>query len=170
MDPYRSAVAAVAGNVIGGTGIALALCGTAVQGLIAYVSVRWWLNLLARRDHLPAWIYGWATDFANALDNDDTVVIAYVLTTLDRGDKTLAYGGLVHDLAIRPDGSIAWIGLFDCERCLVDLGTRIEDASLSDALSRFTFMTIAGNIRNVAFETIALPQLQSPIGDPTSAP
>lgn len=155
LDPYHSAFDVVGGKGIGGDAVTVALLGVAGQSLLTYAAIRRWLRRQAERDQLPAWIYGWATSLANALDNSGTAVIAYVMTTTEHGDKVLAYGGLVHDISLKPDGCITRITLTDCERYLVDLGASFDDPSLSPTLSRFSFMAIdAQTIRNIAFETI----------------
>ncbi|MFV0625015.1 hypothetical protein ACBY01_13535 [Sphingomonas sp. ac-8] len=155
LDPYHSALDVVGGKGIGGNAVTVALLGVAGQSLLTYLAIRGWLRSRARRDRLPAWIYGWATSLADALDNSDTAVIAYVMTTVEHDGKTLAYGGLVHDISLKPDGCITRITLTDCERYLIDLDASLADASLSPALSRFSFMAIdAQTIRNIAFETI----------------
>ena len=155
LDPYRSALDVVGGKGIGGHAVTVALGGVAVQSGLTYAAIRLWLRRKARQDQLPPWIYGWATSLANALDNSGTAVIAYVMTTTEHGDKVLAYGGLVHDISLKPDGCITRITLTDCERYLVDLGASFDDPSLSPTLSRFSFMAIdAQTIRNIAFETI----------------
>jgi hypothetical protein len=155
LDPYHSALDVVGGKGIGGNAVTLALIGVTAQSLLTYAAIRRWLRRQAEKDQLPAWIYGWATSLANALDNSGTAVIAYVMTTTEHGDKVLAYGGLVHDISLKPDGCITRITLTDCERYLVDLDASFDDPSLSPTLSRFSFMAIdAQTIRNIAFETI----------------
>lgn len=120
--------------------------------------MRFWLRRLARRDRLPRWIYGWASWLANAADNADTIILAYVLTDAEVDGRTVGYGGVVNDLALRPDGGITRITLTTCERYLVDLGAARDTPSLSQALSRFPFMVLdAARIRNIAFEAIVLP-------------
>lgn len=160
VDPYGSAIKAVTGHGIGGTALSLALLAVCGQAAVIYWGIRWRLTVLARSDRLPAWIYGWATLLADGLDNQDTAVLAYVLTTSECGGKALAYGGLVHDIALKPDGSVTRITLTDCERYLVDLMAPADENSLSDALSSFSFMVIdAAHIRNIAFETIDVPSV-----------
>jgi hypothetical protein len=157
LNPYGSAVHAIEGGAIGGAGITLALAGTAAQGLGSYGLVRSILAMLARRDRLPAWIYGWAVPLANAVDNRGGAVFAYVLTSAEMQGKAVGYGGLVYDLALKPDGCVSRITLHNCERYLVDLASPSSEPSLSGALSRMAFMIIeASNIRNIAFEAIRL--------------
>ena len=170
LDPYHSAIVAMGGQGISGAGVTLVLLGVTLQSIASYAGVRFWLDRRARQDRLPAWIYGWATSLANALDNDDSAVIAYVLTKTVCGDRTLAYGGLVHNLSMKPDGTITRIALTECERYLVDLQSTFDTASLLDALSRFSFMTIdADNVQNVAFEVIDLAVYADDV-DPPGAP
>lgn len=170
LDPYRGAALAMAGKGISGAGITLALAGVTVQALLAYAAFRAWLRRRALRDSLPAWIYGWATPLANTLDNGDGAVLAYVLTKTECDGRTLAYGGLVHNLSLKPDGSIIRIALTECERYLVDLRSMGDEASLSDALSRFSFMTIeAENIQNVAFEALDLSSETTLVDPPGGA-
>ena len=159
LDPYGGAMRALAGGGIGGTALSLSLLGVVVQGAIIYGAVRGWLGRLARRDSLPNWIYGWAKPLADSLDNDDTLVVAYVLTTIDIAGKVVAYCGMLNDLAMKADGSVSRITLRECERYLVDLNGDAEHASLSVALSTFSFMVIeTANIRNIAFETLIVDQ------------
>lgn len=169
LDPYHGAVLAMSGTAINGVSMALALAGVTAQATVAYVAIRLWLRRLATRDQLPAWIYGWATPLANTLDDDDRAVIAYVLTKTECDGRTLAYGGLVHNLSLKPDGSVIRIALTECERYLVDLTSSLDDASLSKALSRFSFMTIeADNIENIAFEAIDLGVAPNNVDGPDS--
>lgn len=162
LDPYRSALAAVAGKGIGGTALGLALAAVSVQGATTYSAARLWLNGLARRDRLPAWIYGWSAQLANAADNADTAIVAHILTTTDVDAAAVAYGGLLYDLALRPDGAITRITLVEVERYLVDLAAPRDRPSLTDALSQLSFIILDdANIRNVAFEVVDLPQLAS---------
>jgi hypothetical protein len=154
-DPYRSVFTAMAGKGMGTSGTAMALGGVLIQSGIVYGSCRVWLNRRAKKDNLPAWIYGWATELANSLDNSNTAVIAYVLTTMDLDGKTVAYGGLLNDIKLDSNGSVTRVTLVSCERYLVDLKTTLDDASLSPPLSQFTFMSVEGShIRNLTFETI----------------
>ncbi|MBX3592917.1 hypothetical protein [Sphingomonas sp.] len=157
VDPYAAAFRAMgsqeaSGDAIGGlVGIAL------MQGLIAYVIVRAYLRHLAKSDQLPAWIYGWAVDIANAADNEDEFVVAYVLTTHDHSDKTIVYGGVLYEMGLKSDGCITRIALWDCERYLADLSAGMNIKTLPSPSSRFPFMIIdASQIRNVAFEVVDL--------------
>ena len=157
LDPYAAALGAIerekaSGEAIGGLlGVALS------QGIAAYALVRFYLHWEASRDRLPAWIYGWATDIANAADNDTNLIVAYILTNHDHDGKTIVYAGALYDMALKSDGSIARMTLWDCERYLANLGASLEDKTLPAPLSRFPFMIIDGaHIRNVAFEIVDL--------------
>lgn len=158
VEPYGAAFRAINAKRITSLGVLFAMAGLTIQTLVTYLVVAWWLRRLARADALPPWIYSWAVDLANSLDNVDTALVAYVLTTTDSGGKAVAYGGLLNDLALRSDGGIARITLVECERYLVDLQATLSTASLSAAKSQFSFMAIdADQIRNVAFEALSLP-------------
>ncbi len=123
-----------------------------IQGIAGYLIVRKWLEYLARRDRLPHWIYGWAVEIANAVDNDDTLIIAYVLTTIDINSKTVAYGGMLGDVALKSDGSVTRITLLECDRYLVDLTSADNPQGVGQPLSNFPLMIIdAPNIRNISF-------------------
>lgn len=155
LDPYRPATSAIANGTANGSALTFLLMAVIVQGLVAYVGLRSWLVWLARRNRLPAWIYGWARELANSLDDDDSAILAYVLTNTDQGDRTVAYGGLLYDLALKPDGCVSRITLVSCDRYLVDLSAPLENDSLSAPLSQFAFMVIdSANIRNIAFEAL----------------
>jgi hypothetical protein len=158
LDPYAAAVSALSGKGIAGTALAMTLTAVVVQGAAAYAGTRQILASLAHRDRLPAWIYGWAKPLADSLDNDDTVILAYVLTDIEQNGKSVVYGGLLNDMALKSDGCVSRITLTACERYLVDLGAPLATPSLSTALSNFPFMVIdAAHIRNIAFETLTLP-------------
>ena len=129
--------------------------GALLQGGITYWLILQYLRHLARADKLPAWIYGWSVDIANSVDNASEIVIAYVLTNAEKDDKSIVYGGVLYDIALKPDGCVSRITLWDCERYLADLSAKLPDPTLPEALSRFPFMLIeSSNIRNIAFEVI----------------
>lgn len=157
LDPYARAFAAVEDKSVSGHALGGLLFFALVQGGIAYALVRTWLGWLARRDRLPSWIYGWATNIANAADNGDTLIVAYVLTTHDHGGQAIVYGGVLYDMALKPDGCISRITLWDCERYRANLDGGVDERTLPAPSSRFHFMMIeAAHIRNVAFEIVDL--------------
>lgn len=163
LDPYGAALGVTSGGTATGSSIAFALGGIAVQGAATYVATQFWLRWCARRDALPAWIYGWARDLANSADNEETFIIAYVLTTAEHQGRSIVYGGGLQDMALKPDGCVSRITLYECERYLADLGAPLPDPTLPEPLSRFPFMIIdAENIRNVAFETLDLGRPSAP--------
>lgn len=155
LDPYAAAFGAIEAEQVNGDALG-GLVGIALlQGLIAYKLVRFYLRHLARIDRLPAWIYGWATDIANAADNEDELIVAYVLTTHDHDGKSIVYAGALYDMALKPDGCISRMTLWDCERYLANLASGLDEKTLPVPSSRFPFMVIdASQIRNVAFEVV----------------
>lgn len=158
LDPYHAAFGAISVADARSAGVFWAMSGLVAQAILVYSVASRWLVYRAMSDNLPPWIYGWAVDLANSLDNVDTVIVAYVLTVTNVGDQVVAYGGPLNDLALKPDGTIARITLVQCERYLVDLVADSAERSLSGAKSRFTFMVIDGaQIRNVSFEALLLP-------------
>lgn len=157
IDPYAAAFhamdhGAASGRALGGLiGIAL------LQGAAAFALVRLVMRHLARQDRLPSWIYGWATGIANAADNDDTLIVAYVLTTHDHDGKAIVYAGVLYDMALKSDGNVARITLWDCERYLANLSGGLDEKTLPAPSSRFPFLILdAGQIRNIAFEIVDL--------------
>jgi hypothetical protein len=158
LDPYRAAFAAAGGGGMGGKALTISLVGIFLQSGTVYLAVRSSIKWLARRDRLPSWIYGWVTEIANALDNEDIALIAFVLSNIECNGKFVVYGGIVHRVILKQDGSIALITLIDCDRYLIDLASEIEAGSLTPSLSHFEFMQIESDaIRNVTFEPINLP-------------
>lgn len=158
LDPYSTAFRSLKDAQAPGRTLGMILGISLAQGVVAYVLVRRWLDHLAARDRLPAWIYGWATDIANAVDNADTLVIAYISTTQDVGDHVVLYGGLLYDMALRADGSILRLTLWDCERYLADFATPAGTPTTSAPNSSFPFMMIeASQIRNVVFRVVTVP-------------
>jgi hypothetical protein len=152
-DLYDTATRALANDDIRSETLTTLLIAALVQGVVAYAAARFWLIRLARKNRLPPWIYGWATNIANSADDDDTLIIAYVLTTAEHGGQAVVYGGALLDIALKPDGCVSRITLWDAERYLVDL----DSDTASRPLSRFPLMIIdAENIRNIAFDTITL--------------
>lgn len=162
--PGGADVFATIGNALGPRGlsagaVAAGLAVIGAQSVAVFVAVRGWLRFLARKDALPPWIYGWSTEIANSLDNPDRAIIAYVMTTTDvatgAGSGTVVYVGMLLDMALRTDGAVTRITLWDGERYLVDLAAREE--ALPTPLARFPMMIIdAANIRNIAFEVLLL--------------
>lgn len=160
LDPYARAFQAIDGKGVTGHALGGLLGAALLQGIVAYIGVRLYLRRLALADRLPSWIYGWATDIANAVDNDDVLVVAYVLTNHDLGGRPIVYGGVLYDMALKSDGAISRLTLWDCERYLADLGGTIDQPTLPVPSSRFQFMMIeASQIRNVAFEIVDLADL-----------
>lgn len=157
LDPYARAFHAMGSKGANARILAALLLLATAQGGLAFGLVRTWLNRRARRDRLPAWLYGWAVGLANAADNEDTLVVAYVLTTHEVAGETVVYAGGLFDLGLRSDGSIARLTLWDCERHLVDLGEARGGPTLRAPSSRFPFLAVeASQIRNVAFRTVKL--------------
>lgn len=166
LDPYARAFEAVerkgiAARTLGGL-LVLAL----VQGGLTYAGVRAWLRRLARADRLPAWLYGWAVEIANAADNAGTLVVAHVLTTHDVGGRPVVYQGQLFDMALKPDGAIVRLTLLDCDRGSADLTSPAGTPSIVGPLSRLPFLMIdASQIRNVVFRTA---RVDPKAGDPAS--
>lgn len=134
--------------------VSFLVAGAVAQGLAAYLAIRLWLARCAAKDNLPDWLYGWSTDIANKVDDEDRLLIAYVLSTKDIGDRSVVYVGAVRDLALQADGSVARIVLRECERYVVGVDTSWSELDLPP-LSLFPLMSIdAANIRNIAFETV----------------
>ncbi len=165
-DFLSAAGSAISARSLSAGPVAAGLSLIGVQALAVFIAVRQWLRLLARKDALPPWIYGWSTDIANSLDNPDRAIIAYVLTTTDvpaadgAGSRTVVYAGMLLDMALRTDGAVTRITLWDGERYLVDLAAREE--ALPMPLARFPLTIIdAANIRNIAFDILIL-------GDPAA--
>lgn len=155
LDPYSVAFRSLKDAQAPGRTLGMLFGVSLLQGIAAYALVRAWLRSLALRDALPAWIYGWATDIANAADNADTLVVAYVSTTHEIGGRIVLYGGLLYDMALRNDGSIARLTLWDCERYLADFTTNAGEPTINEASSSFPFMMIeASQIRNVVFRIV----------------
>ena len=158
LDPYSTAFQSLKAAQAPGRTLGMILGVSLAQGIVAYALVRTWLDVLAKRDRLPAWIYGWATDIANAVDNPDTLVVAYVSTTQDVGTQVVLYGGLLYDMALKADGSILRLTLWDCERYLADFATPAGAPTTATPNSAFPFMMIeASQIRNVVFRIVTVP-------------
>ncbi|KQN39398.1 hypothetical protein ASG37_07440 [Sphingomonas sp. Leaf407] len=155
LDPYAAAFNAMDGGKASGDAVGGLIAIALLQGALCYWGVRRWLNYRARADRLPAWIYGWATDIANAADNDDRLILAYVMTTHDIDQKAITYVGVLYDLVLKADGCITRLTLWDCERYLADLAVPVDRPTLPEPLSRFPFLMLeASHIRNVAFEIL----------------
>lgn len=162
LDPYSRAFAAINDGKVNGDAVGGLIAIALGQGAIAYGAVRLWLRHRAKNDCLPAWIYGWATDIANAADNDDDLIIAYVLTNHETEGKTIVYAGVLYDMALKSDGCLLRVTLWDCGRYLANLSGSLNDKTLPEPSSRFPFMMIEANqIRNVAFEIVDLEAMET---------
>lgn len=157
VDPYVLASQASKGQQFTHGGVIALLGAALLQGIVAYISVRLWLFRRAKQDRLPPWIYGWATDIANSGDNEEDLIIAYVLSKVEHGTKPIIYVGILYDMALRSDGTICRITLWDCERYTGDFDAEVDKPTLPKAMSKFPFMMInSDNIQNVSFEVIPL--------------
>ncbi|MGZ2410739.1 hypothetical protein ACUXST_000136 [Sphingomonas sp. F9_3S_D5_B_2] len=156
-DIYVTASKAMSAKQISADELVELLGASLAQGILAVAGIRAWLSNRARKDKLPAWIYGWATSLANSVDNDDTLVLAYVLTALEADGKPVLYVGTLYDMALKPDGAVSRITLYDCERYVADLSAPLSSPTLPVPLSSFPFMIVeAENIRNIAFDVVSL--------------
>ena len=134
--------------------IAYVISAAFAQGLVTYAAIRLWLQRRASRDELPDWLYGWAVQIANKVDDQDKLLLAYILTDIDLDEGTVMYCGSVRDIALQPEGGIARITLVDCERYLIDLRKARTDDD-AEPLALFEILTLESScIRNIAFETV----------------
>ena len=168
LDPYARAFTAVESKGITARALGGLLMLALIQGGLAYAGVRAWLRRRAAADRLPVWLYGWATEIANAADNPGSLVLAHVLTTQDHGGKPVMYHGQLYDMTLKPDGAIVRLALLDCERGLADLGGSMDVATIAEPLSRFPFLVIdAAHIRNVVFKVVEVDEASTcelPVG------
>lgn len=157
LDPYALAFDAVERQGIGAGALGGLLLLALAQGGAAYALVRLRLRRLARSDRLPAWLYGWARDIANAADDDDRIVVAHVLTAHEVDGRAVIYGGALFDLGLRVDGGITRLALWDCERYVADLAD-VDARTLGPPMSRLPFLVIEGSqVRNVVFRIVDVP-------------
>lgn len=144
-----------------------------LQGLAAHVAVRFQLSRWSMRNALPRWLYGWTTDLANLLDDDDKVVLAVVLSTIDiarppigteaaQPPLTVAYLGIVHDIGVAADGAVKRVNLLRCQRFLIDLTTPFDEMAPKPLADFAQFSIEAPQIRNVTFE-VARDKTVTPI-------
>jgi hypothetical protein len=139
-------------------GIELALA------LAIFIAITGYLRRLSFTNALPRWLYGWATDLANKLDDDSKIAVAVVLTRYDLTDKSawapnlsVTYIGAIQDLSLAVDGSIRRINLADAQRFLIDLRRSIAQQDQLP-LATFDLLSIeADQIRNVSFEIVDRP-------------
>lgn len=157
-DPYAAALQAVSGHALDSTTLAVALEIFVVPMVIAFVATRFWLRQLAERDRVPEAIYGWAARFVNAMDDPSRSVVAYVVTRAQIGDRAIAYVGPLNDIKLTAEGGIARLTLLECDRYLINFEAAGAETSLGQPLSHLHFLVLeAAEIRNVAFEDLALP-------------
>lgn len=170
LDPYAAAFDVIGRGAASSDALGGLLVIALAQGIVMYVLVRAWLASRARRDDLPSWIYGWATDIANAADNASDLIFTYVLTNHDHAGQPIVYAGVLYNLGLRADGSIVNVTLYDCERYLADFDGDTANKTLPQPLSRIPFLIVdASQIRNVAFEVISVTLTLDEDGPPAAS-
>lgn len=131
------------------------MTGTMIQGAAGYALVRWHLNRLARADRLPIWLYGWTARLANQYDNDNSIVLAEVLTDVDDKGFATLYVGMVRQMTV-VGGSIQNIMLIDAERFRFSVRRRYSLGSLTPIAEFESILIDRDNFLNVAFEVVIL--------------
>jgi hypothetical protein len=119
------------------------------------------MHLAARtgwiRDRWDAIDFGWLNPAVQAVRSGDAMVIAYVVTKTQHEGASIAYEGIVHQLALSEDQTISMLVLRRVDRFLLridgDRLARIDQPREPIAQVQFHLAEIA----NVALEVIAWP-------------
>lgn len=116
---------------------------------------------ISRRDTLTGLTdpitFGWLAPTVRAVKRGDSFVVAYVMTKTNHDELTVAYEGIVQQLALDDDQSIKLIVLNEVDRFLVSMSS--EGLKRVDAKSTpITQLQItAAEIANVALEVVQAP-------------
>ncbi|WP_156678394.1 hypothetical protein [Sphingomonas profundi] len=121
-----------------------------IVGLAAYRASGW----RAVRDMREAATFGWLKRWVDLARPANSVIIAYVVTTLEHDGANVAYEGIVENIALDDDRAIRMLVLSSCDRFLVRITRhnvqRIDTVHAPIPLIQLT----AANFVNVALEVI----------------
>ena len=122
-------------------------------------AVAFWLSRRALVNSiLDPIAFGWLAPAVRAVKMGNSFVTAYVVTKMSHGELSVAYEGVVQQLALDDDQSIKLVVLNDVDRFLV----RITDGGLeriNSSANPITQLQItASEIANVALEVVQAPE------------
>jgi hypothetical protein len=130
------------------------LVDLAFTGLAAGVFMTWLAKSPWVRNRWDAVDFGWLNAPVQAVKQGRTVVLAYVVTKTTHDGSSLAYQGIVQQLAVDDDQTISMLVLGQVDRFLVRITNsgveRLDDAQPSIAQMQFHLSEIA----NLALEVI----------------
>lgn len=126
----------------------------AISGGIAY----WASRREAVSNRIDPIAFGWLTPAVQAVKRGDSFVVAYVLTKTSHEGVSVAYEGVVQQLALDGDQSIKLVVLNEVDRFLVKV-TETGLERIDSQSSPIPQLQIAGaEIANVALEVVQAPQ------------
>jgi hypothetical protein len=148
--------AVVARRAAGDIGIAVFLSTASLLTLGAFVATAWLVGRPWVRPFHARFIYGWLSGLVEASENDDTFILAFVLSDIVIDNRSLGYQGGVLNLTVNENKQITGVVLKDASAFYLDLG---DDAVRHVPIPRrepINQIYIDGpQIKNIAFETYA---------------
>lgn len=136
---------------------ALALGGTLLLCLVSFGLAYFGLRLFRGRASLDRLLYGGYAELARTAQNPDSVVIAFVMTTVAEDGRSLGYEGIVRNLDVSSDMQIRSITLSDCRPFyLIRRSHAIERRVVDDEPPIPLLVIGAERIENVAFDVFEI--------------
>ncbi|WP_230483943.1 hypothetical protein [Sphingomonas sp. Leaf21] len=135
--------------------VALLLPAIFVGGLAYWASGWNWV-----REMRETATFGWLKRWVDVARPANSFIIAYVVTTLEHEGATVAYEGIVENIALDDNRAIAMIVLSSCDRFVVkikdDRVERIDSPHQTIPLLQLS----AANFANIALEVFEVPDAE----------
>ncbi|MBX7487913.1 hypothetical protein K3177_05245 [Qipengyuania sp. GH25] len=127
-------------------------------GVLAAIGAFWLSRWKFVTDRLDPIAFGWLSPAVQAVKNGNSFVTAYVVTKTSHNDLSVAYEGVVQQLALDEDQSIKLVVLNEVDRFLVRI-TEGGLARVNTSANPITQLQItASEIANVALEVMQAPE------------
>lgn len=126
----------------------------AVMGAIAY----WTSRREAVSSRIDPIAFGWLTPAVQAVKRGDSFVVAYVVTKTSHDGISVAYEGIVQQLALDADQSIKLVVLNEVDRFCVQITDQGVKRVESNSKPIPQMHIAAAEIANVALEIVQAPQ------------
>lgn len=132
-----------------------------MQLALVSVATGFLLERTARRDALAgrydALSFGWLQPAVEEVRKGDALVVAYVVTKIERDGANVGYEGIVEQVGIDEDQAVTMISLSSVDRFVLRIG---EDGAARDDQHRASITLLhlrADELANVAFDVFRLP-------------
>jgi hypothetical protein len=140
----------------GAGGIAVFLLTSSLLTMATFVLTAWIVEWPPAQALYRALVYGWLSGLVEAASDDERFILAYVVTDLSEGSRSLGYQGSVLNMTVNADKQITAIVLEEARAFYLRLD---EDAVAHIPIPRDTPLAqlyLDGpQIKNIAFEVYA---------------